>query len=211
MSIVYNNGLGFGASYSTYGPRTDSNGQPYGTVADPQHFFDEVTNSYTSYTFPSSDRNTPLWRCYFTGHSPVSVGSIPLGSKITDIRTQATFRNNGDHWLRAIISTETSFQAAWHFSNGEIGVNGNDRDFNFGGTTTSWSFGDVGVSWDISQGLAWDFVAGDAFITARTYMYVWMVNANYPGTWSPGVRNFHVTSVSYDEPSIGSGILLGNI
>lgn len=224
MSTWSNNG-GFGASYSTYGPHSNANNYPYGSIiwnTAPNFFESGYFYNTTDFAWSPGENTSPYWRCYYTGgYSPVSAANIPLGSRIENIGTQAYFGSGGWYFKRGIISTETSFQSEWQdpdYDGVKGVVNSYDRDHGSGNHTTSWLFNSVENSWKISQRLAWDFVAGDDFIYDRTYMYIWLQNTGVDGDgdWnfsgdSGHIKGFKNSSVTYTKATAGGGILLGNL
>lgn len=219
-------------TYGAYGPRS-STGIPYPSdvsQTNPQYVI--TGDQWTGWsTVSGTDNSSPVgtatniiseyWRFDLTGQNLIDICSIPAGSRIDKISFNATHGATSGklYKWRAKMTTSLSFSSSWlniaNSSSNAQGVMTYDRTFSTSGSwisAASRSPISGSYSWQATPELAWDFLAGDNFVTSRTYIHFWLEYPAVCGT--PESRTFKglkISRVDWTPPSASSGILLGSL
>lgn len=224
-------GLDWGGSSFSYGPNNEVPGRQ-STWSDPAEFFD--WDEYANYSLPNFysgpvtgglwPHSTRVYKLYFTGTSkPAVTAGIPVGSRINQASFTYKFTNGTSAYarMRAKISAG-AFDPAWintwsSFSGSNImGWNRNPGASHSARTSFPGYFDEYGQN-DLSREDRYDFFLGSDRVGPQQYMYFWLEHPDpttYP-TADPyvqyGMKGFRLAYLNWDEPSTGSGLLLGNL
>ena len=154
-------------------------------------------------------KTSQVWRLEFTnGQNAWTAAGIPEGSKITSLRIggNVDFTSGLSAIVHAKLSTSFSFNPVWNDQ-----TDHNIRTHTAPAYSHNMLYSDL-TSWNAPNNIIEDFLKGEG----QAGLFVWFEHPDPTGglTYNPyqvDSKKFRIQNVTWKEPSLDSGILLGNI